>query len=349
MKNIFISLVTFNSSKYILGCLEAISRQAGLGKDFNLSVSLVDNASMDETTDLVKSWSSSTISVDLTTNPVNIGFCGAHNQNVTRFLKSEADWLLVLNPDVCLSESFFISFLEKCEDCVVKVGLVTPLLLKANENLEPIRPPVLDAAGMLLNWEARHLDRGSGQLLDEFPNLKQEPVFGGTGACLLLHRDCVLDLALEDRDRDRESLLKVFPELGKVDLSQRTQLFDEAFFAYREDADLSWRARNRGWICLFDPDLTACHVRQIVPENRAKVSKSINLHSVRNRFLLQVNNFSWKKDWRLLLGGLLFRNVLVILGVLIRERSSLRAFWEFFILLPRAMRRRRRVFEECRF
>jgi GT2 family glycosyltransferase len=35
--------------------------------------------------------------------------------------------------------------------------------------------------------------------------------------------------------------------------------FDESFFAYLEDADLAWRARMRGWRCVFAPGAVVRH------------------------------------------------------------------------------------------
>ena len=36
--------------------------------------------------------------------------------------------------------------------------------------------------------------------------------------------------------------------------------FDERFFAYYEDADLAWRARMRGWRCVYEPTAIVYHV-----------------------------------------------------------------------------------------
>ena len=37
-------------------------------------------------------------------------------------------------------------------------------------------------------------------------------------------------------------------------------LFDEDFFAYHEDVDLAWRARSRGWRCVYSPRAVVYHV-----------------------------------------------------------------------------------------
>jgi hypothetical protein len=58
---------------------------------------------------------------------------------------------------------------------------------------------------------------------------------------------------------------EVFGAAGSAAIYRRTLLddvglFDEEFFAYCEDADLSFRARLRGHCCLFVPDAVVYHV-----------------------------------------------------------------------------------------
>lgn len=59
-----------------------------------------------------------------------------------------------------------------------------------------------------------------------------EEVFAGCGASLLLRRE-------------------MFQEVG---------LFDDVFFMYYEDTDLSWRARLRNWKVLYAPDAIVRHI-----------------------------------------------------------------------------------------
>ena len=46
------------------------------------------------------------------------------------------------------------------------------------------------------------------------------------------------------------------------------EIFDEDFFAYREDADLAWRGRLFGWRALVRAAAVAYHVRRVTPEAR---------------------------------------------------------------------------------
>jgi GT2 family glycosyltransferase len=66
------------------------------------------------------------------------------------------------------------------------------------------------------------------------------------------------------------------------------EFFDEDFFVYREDADVAWRAQLMGWKCLYAPYAKGYHVRNALPGNRRALPPEINMHSVKNRFLLRM-------------------------------------------------------------
>ena len=77
------------------------------------------------------------------------------------------------------------------------------------------------------------------------------------------------------------------------DIADESQYFDENFFAYREDADLAWRAQWLGWSCLYIPEATGYHIRRVLPERRAGLPDAINMHSFKNRFLLRIKNMDF--------------------------------------------------------
>jgi cellulose synthase/poly-beta-1,6-N-acetylglucosamine synthase-like glycosyltransferase len=141
---------------------------------------------------------------------------------------------------------------------------------------------------MYLTRDLRHFDRGSGEALcGKF--LKPGLVFGGTGACLLLKRACVEDVSLGRLGKD-EALYRLYPFLEKGS-EKRHLLFDESFFAYREDAELAWRMQLLAWQTLFCPGARAFHKRLVLPSNRSSLPSILNRLSVRNRFLLQIHCF----------------------------------------------------------
>ena len=117
------------------------------------------------------------------------------------------------------------------------------------------------------------------------------------------------------------------------DVAWQGEFFDHAFFAYREDADLAWRAQWRGWSSLYVPGAIAWHRRRVTPERRSALPAEINRYSVRNRFLLRLKNQSPGLAWRFALPGLR-RDALVVGYVLLREWSSIPGLVDVLRLLP---------------
>jgi GT2 family glycosyltransferase len=330
MSKVLIHIVTWNSAETISSCIERARAQSGFSLGENLFIRVTDNASSDHSAQIAAAMAQPGIT--LNHNQTNIGFCGAHNQGVEEFLRGDYHSLLILNPDVGLQPGTLRAMTRRLDD-KRKIGLVTAKLLRALSSLEAIHPPVLDAAGMVLTRSLRHFDRGAGEW-DKQQFEHGEFMFGGTGACLLISRACVSDMCLPSTI-PMESVIEIYPQLMEG-LSTRPQLFDEAFFAYREDADLSWRARRLGWKCWYEPHAVAHHVRFVTPERRKSLPEAINSYSVRNRFLLQANNWSWRDGIFSFLLGIVVRNVLVVAGVVFQERASLKGLREAWTLMPRA-------------
>ena len=149
-----------------------------------------------------------------------------------------------------------------------------------------------------------------------------EYVFGATGAAALYRRSMVDDVSVNG------------------------EFFDEQFFAYREDADLAWRAQLMGWRCVYTPEAVAWHVRRVTPERRGQLPTEINWHSVKNRFLMRAKNISLPLYVRYFL-PVTFRDLQVIGYCLLADRrlaSALTAVWKS----RHELRRKRKVVQSRR-
>jgi len=147
----------------------------------------------------------------------------------------------------------------------------------------------------------RHLDRGSREV-DNGHYLRYEYVFGATAAAALYRRKAIEDVSIDG------------------------EFFDSDFFVYREDADVAWRAQLMGWTCLYVPFARGYHVRKVLPGNRRALPPEINMHSVKNRFLMRIKNISPSLYRRNLL-SITVRDLLVVMCCLTWEHTSLKAFW----------------------
>jgi len=185
----------------------------------------------------------------------NLGFSGAHNALIRQ---SRGAYYLTLNPDVVLDAGFVGALVEALEG-VPRAGSASGKLRRA----EPAG--VLDSTGIVMHRSQRHFDRGADEIDRGQYDVPGE-VFGVSGAAGCYRRAMLDDVAID----------------GEV--------FDEDFFAYREDADLAWRAQLLGWDALYVPQATATHVRRVTPERRSALPATINRFGVRNRFLLRLKN-----------------------------------------------------------
>jgi len=310
-----VTIVTFNSARFIAQCLRYVLEQDYAG----LEVVVVDNASSDGTPEILRQFEPK---VKVVYNQENVGFAGGQNQAMKR---SPADWLLALNPDVRLTGNF-VSLLVAAGKVEPEVGSVCGKLLGMNGDLTIPAEPVLDSTGIFFTANLRHLDRGSQQI-DAGQYDKSEYVFGATGAACLYRRKMMDDIALDG------------------------EYFDEDFFAYREDADLAWRAQLYGWKCLYAPKAVAYHVRHVLPEKRSALPALINMHSVKNRWLMRIKNTTADLYARHFV-AITVRDCMVIGGCVLREHSSLRGFvivarlWRKTWAKRRVIMQKRRVSDE---
>lgn len=238
----------------------------------------------------------------------NVGFAAAHNN----LISTSADpYYLCLNPDAVLSPGYLRELVRTLE-ATPEAGSATGRLLRLDDER------TLDSTGIVMTPDQRHLDRGADEPADGRYLDGPEPIFGPSGA-VALYRRAMLD-----------------------DVSFRGEYFDEAFFAYREDADLAWRAQWRGWSSLYVPTAIAWHRRRVTPERRADLPAVINRYSVRNRFLLRLKNQSFGLAWRFAAPGA-WRDAQVVGYVALREWSSIPGLVDVVRLLPRMLAWRRHV------
>jgi len=305
-------LVTWNSAQYLRRCLEGL-RQQSHGQ---VELIAVDNASSDDSAALVEPHARTLIR-----NGTNRGFSAAVNQGIAA---ARGAYVLLLNPD-CYLEPQYIERLVAAMDGP-DVGSATGMLMRAQgSNIEPIGG--IDSCGIRMTRTGRHLDIQSAErraqsaeaavtsALCPLPSALWE-VFGVSGAAAMFRMTFLRDVAVDG------------------------EIFDEDFFAYREDADLAWRGRLFGWRALCEPRAVAYHVRRVTPEARRSLPAEINMHSVKNRFLLRLKN----EGLYLALRNAPFelaRDLIVLLAALTVERSSLPAFGWLWRNRARVLAKRR--------
>jgi GT2 family glycosyltransferase len=316
---LLVAMVTYNSAADLPACLDSLGRQSF--RDF--TVAGWDNASTDGTLAVLDSRPD--IRADVVRSEVNLGYGAGHNRLLARH---DSEYVLFLNPDTVLDDRCLeraVAVLDAHPEC----GSLSPKILRrpaagaepgrsAGDGTSPEEdPPVLDSTGIYWTTNQRHFDRGGGEPDRGWYN-RAEYVFGVTGAAAFYRRACLEDVAF------------------------RGEIWDEDFFLYREDADLAWRAAWRGWKCLYEPSARVWHARRVLADNRRGASRTANLHSVKNRFLLRFKNMPLA-TWLRFCVPITGRDLAVLAYVPFFEPSSLPAFGYVVRLLPRFLAKRRAV------
>lgn len=310
-ESVSVTVVTYNSGRFIKRCLESVLAQGYP----SMEIIVVDNASTDGTADILEQFE---YACRVIYNDENIGFAAAQNQAIR---VSQGEWVLTLNPDVLLLPNF-IQALVDAGRADPGVGTVCGKLLTILATFDLPEKQLVDSTGIYFTPMLRHLDRGS-QEVDNGHYLNYEYVFGATAAAALYHRKMIQDISISD------------------------EFFDPDFFVYREDADVAWRAQLFGWRCIYTPNARGYHVRNVLPGNRRALPPVINMHSVKNRFLMRIKNMTgdlYRRNWF----SITVRDLVVLGCCLVREHSSLKAFWYLARNWRRVLSKRQEIMKRRR-
>ncbi len=222
-----------------------------------IEVIAVDNASTDGSREYLQAQRN----LHLIANETNRGFARALNQALEY---SRGEFFLSLNPDTRMTPAFVHHLVERLQE-EEQVGLATGKLLRPVSGAGRI----LDSTGLYIDRQRRTYDRGQGEADEgQYDNLPY--TFGACGAAAFYRHKMLDDLAVQG------------------------ECFDELFFAYYEDADISWRAQLRDWSCAYVPTAVAYHARGqancLRKEGHGGKDPAILAWSWRNRYLMTLKN-----------------------------------------------------------
>jgi len=215
-------IVTYRSANEISECVESLLKQP-----VTVEIFLVDNASPDNTPDVVADFAARFENIHAILNTENIGLAAANNSPLE---KCQGKYVLILNPDtVCRPDTLhrMVDFLDRNPD----VGVVGPKNVYADGTPH---------ASFHRHWGILHVlmwrvlpYRFARFLYDRSSSYKRQDLLFVSGACLLIRRT-------------------IFEHIGG---------YDPEYFLTVEDAcDLCIRARATGCRVMLLPDTEVLHI-----------------------------------------------------------------------------------------
>ncbi len=237
MKGLSVIIPSYNTKDMTVRCIRSLEK--ALVKDgIPHEIIVVDNASADGSAETLKAMESPTVKTILNTE--NVGYGKANNQALKQAVY---DYILYLNSDVLhdkvIDYKALLSYMDRHED----VGVLTVQVDLPDGTVDPA-----SHRGFPTLWRSFTYFAGLERLFSRVPVLNR--VFGGYHLCHL------------DRTTEHEidSPTGAF-YLTRRSLAARLNGFDEDFFMYGEDLDLSYRIRGQGMRVVYYPRYRVTHYK----------------------------------------------------------------------------------------
>lgn len=314
MNLIDIVIVNWSSGGQLLDAMLSLKR---FGSGFIASVAIVDNASIDDSLERVVAKGDWGFPVHVIRNKSNRGFGAACNQGVTL---GNAEYVLFLNPDTRVFEDSLsspLAFMGRADNANVFV------------------------TGIRLIDEQGHTSRACAR----FPTVGMF-----AAAALGLDRLPVLrSYTLHMADWDHGETRDVDHVIGAFYLIRRRifeslQGFDERFFVYLEDLDLSLRVKQAGGRVVYFADAQAFHAGG----GTSRQIKATRLfYSLRSRLLYGFKHFSRVQAWALVVVTMCVEPISRLLFAAVRggledTRNTLRGYSMLARSLPAILKASKR-------
>jgi hypothetical protein len=255
------AIVTFNSRNTSGRTLDSILAQAEGASPLKLVV--VDNCSTDGTADIVAGYAARYQQISLIRNRHNSGFAKAHNLALARI---GSRYHVICNPDIVFSDGA-LRRLQQFMDEHADIGIVCPRFTYPDGSLQPLNrryPTICDL------------------FLRRFLPGRLKPVFRKRLAAYEM-----MDVGY-DRDYDVPFLTGALM-FCRTDVLKRVGGFDERFFLYFEDADLSRKVQASGLRTVYCHRVSVTHTWERLAHKNWKMAWI---------FALSAGNYFRKWGWR---------------------------------------------------
>lgn len=224
MKKLSIIVLSYNTLELLKNTLNSIP------KNKNWSITVVDNASTDDSVDMVEK---NFKHVTLIKNTKNLGFAAGNNIGIKN---SNSNYIMLLNSDTEILDDA-INVLIDYMDHNPKVAILTPRVILPDGSID-----LACHRGMPTPWNAFTY---FSKLEEVFPNSK---TFGG-------YHQTHLDFETT-HEIEATAATAIIVRKSAID---KVGLLDERFFLYAEDLDWCKRMTEAGYKIVYHPKASVLH------------------------------------------------------------------------------------------
>lgn len=186
----------------------------------DFQIIVIDNGSTDNSGKLLDKFCQKHVNVNVIYNKINLGFAGGVNTGIKYALDQNSEYIALFNNDATADRNWLRNLVDGMND--KKVGICTGLLLHGDGR-------TIDSTGDWYTTWGLPFPRNRNDKTDLAP--LGGYVFSASGGASLYKASVLRDIGL----------------------------FDEDFFAYYEDTDISFRAQLAGYKVAYIPTAIAYH------------------------------------------------------------------------------------------
>ena len=289
----YVIILNFNGGEQLRRCVHSFSEIVAAG--FRLLV--VDNASTDCSLRAIESLA---YPIEILRSKKNLGYTGGNNIGIEYALERNADFVLVVNHDVEVTNSSFIMELVEFAKQNPRAGILGPRVhIHQKNNVQNTICRIPGIFSSLTSWVMKYFrqkDVRSGNDVVKAPVLN--------GVCVLLRADMLREIGL----------------------------FDPKIFMYREDTDLAMRARSVGWQSYYVPVDSVLHLQK---ENGYDYVSMVNFLLKRNAVYVLKKNGRRLDAMSMAVSVLGLSALRAARASLTRNNAPI--YWRFFYLLNKSI------------
>jgi len=219
-----------------------------------VTIVVVDNGSIDNSAGMVQQ---SFPDVKLIRNPKNLGFTGGVNPGLQWAIDKNYDYAALLNNDAVADERW-AEYLTEFMESHPKAGIATSKICD-------LKKTHLDSTGEGYSVWGLSFPRGRGEPFSGKYD-KDTWIFGASGGA----------------------------SIYRTEMLRQIGLFDDDFFAYYEDVDISFRAQLAGWKVAYVPKALVYHE---IGATSAKIKGFTTYQTMKNLPQVVVKNAPGKLFW----------------------------------------------------